>query len=206
MPQTDHDRAIALAGVLQAADLVRGIARRGQANAEDVDTCLGGLIRIDAPSSIAVFGDLQHLRAGLRLLEQQLANPRDMELTRYAITLLGLERKLARRADLLKAVGAGLGDIIQNLAHFPVSHSNTVARFADIYLKNISTLPPRIMVNGAQIHLNNPENANRIRALLLAGIRAATLWRQSGGSRLTLLLRRNTLLRESRVLLARIDA
>ena len=61
------------------------------------------------------------------------------------------------------------------------------------------------MVNGAQIHLNNPENANRIRALLLAGIRAATLWRQSGGSRITLLLRRNTLLRESRVLLARID-
>lgn len=205
MPQTDHDRAIALAGVLQAADLVRGIARRGQANAEDVDTCLASLIKIDAPSSIAVFGDLQRLRTGLRLLEQQLANPRDMELTRYAVALLGLERKLARRADLLKAVGAGLEDIIQNLAHFPVHHSNTVARFADIYLKNISTLSPRIMVNGAQIHLNNPENANRIRALLLAGIRAATLWRQSGGSRLTLLLRRNTLLRESRVLLARID-
>jgi high frequency lysogenization protein len=46
-------------------------------------------------------------------------------------------------------------------------------------------LSPRIMVNGDPAHLNNPENANRIRALLLAGIRAAMLWRQSGGGRLT---------------------
>lgn len=204
MPQTDHDRVIALAGVLQAADLVRGIARRGQARMEDVDTCLASLIKIDATSSIDIYGDLHRLRPGLRLLEQQLGNPSDIELTRYAIALLGLERKLSRRPDLLKAIGASLEEIIQNLPHFPINHSNTIARFADIYLRNISTLSPRIMVNGVQTHLSNPENANRIRALLLAGIRAATLWRQSGGSRLILLLRRNLLLRETRLLLTRI--
>ncbi len=204
MPQTDHDRVIALAGVLQAADLVRGIARRGQARMEDVDTCLASLLKIDATSSIDIYGDLHRLRPGLRLLEQQLGNPSDIELTRYAIALLGLERKLSRRPDLLKAIGASLEEIIQNLPHFPINHSNTIARFADIYLRNISTLSPRIMVNGVQTHLSNPENANRIRALLLAGIRAATLWRQSGGSRLILLLRRNLLLREIRLLLTRI--
>ncbi|MEI2772760.1 MAG: high frequency lysogenization protein HflD [Candidatus Competibacter sp.] len=204
MPQTDHDRVIALAGVLQAADLVRGIARRGQARMEDVDTCLASLLKIDATSSIDIYGDLHRLRPGLRLLEQQLGNPSDIELTRYAIALLGLERKLSRRPDLLKAIGASLEEIIQNLPHFPINHSNTIARFADIYLRNISTLSPRIMVNGVQTHLSNPENANRIRALLLAGIRAATLWRQSGGSRLILLLRRNLLLRETRLLLTRI--
>ena len=205
MPQTDHDRTIALAGLLQAVELVRDIARRGQANPEDIETSLGSLLKIDAPSSSAIYGGSHRLRAGLRLLEQQLSNPRDMELTRYAVALLGLERRLARRGDLLKAIGAGLEDIAQNLAHFPLNHSNTVARFADLYLKNISSLSPRIMVNGDQLHLNNSENANRIRALLLAGIRAATLWRQSGGGRLTLLLRRNTLLREARVLLARLN-
>lgn len=205
MPQTDHDRTIALAAILQAADLVRGTARRGQANLEDVDTCLSSLLKIDATSSGDVYGGTDRLRSGLRLLEQQLGNPRDMELTRYAVALLSLERKLSRRADLLQAIGASLEDIVQNLTHFPVNHSNTIARFADIYLKNVSTLSPRIMVNGAQVYLNNPENANRIRALLLAGIRAATLWRQSGGGRLTLLLRRNMLLRETRALLAGID-
>lgn len=204
MPQTDHDRAIALAGTLQAADLVRSIARRGQANPEEVDTCLNSLLKIDAASSIEIYGDTRQLRSGLQLLEKQLGNPSDMELTRYAIALLGLERKLSQRTDLLKAIGISLEEIVQNLPHFPINHSNTIARFADIYLKNISILSPRIMVNGVQVHLNNPENANRIRALLLAGVRAATLWRQSGGTRLTLLLRRNPLLRETRVLLANI--
>lgn len=202
MPQTDHDRVIALAGAMQATDLVRGIARRGQANPDDIETCLASLIRIDAPSSADIYGGIARLRSGLRLLEQQLNNPRDMELTRYVITLMRLERQLSRRDDLLRLIRAGIEDIIQNLAHFPLDHGNTIASFADLYLKTLSTLSPRIMVSGDPVHLNNPANTNRIRALLLAGVRAAILWRQSGGGRLTLLLRRNPLLRETRLLLA----
>jgi high frequency lysogenization protein len=202
MPQTDHDRAIALAGVMQATDLVRNIARRGQANPDDVETCLVSLIQIDAASSADVYSGIARLRAGLRVLEQQLNHPNDMELTRYAVALLSLERKLAQRPELLDAIRAGIEDVIRNLPYFPVDHSNAIARFADLYLNSLSTLTPRIMVSGDPAHLNNPENANRIRALLLAGIRAATLWRQSGGGRLTLLLRRNPLLRETRRLLA----
>lgn len=201
MPQTDHDRVIALAGAMQATDLVRGIARRGQANPDDIETCLASLIRIDAPSSADIYGGIARLRSGLRLLEQQLNNPRDMELTRYVITLMRLERQLSRRDDLLRLIRAGIEDIIQNLAHFPLDHGNTIASFADLYLKTLSTLSPRIMVSGDPVHLNNPANTNRIRALLLAGVRAAILWRQSGGGRLTLLLRRNPLLRETRLLL-----
>ncbi|MCU0808523.1 MAG: lysogenization regulator HflD, partial [Candidatus Contendobacter sp.] len=101
MPQTDHDRAIALAGVMQAIELVRNIAQRGQANADDTETCLNSLLQIDAASSAAIYGGIARLRTGLRLLEQQLEQPRDMELTRYAVGLLGLERKLARRPELL---------------------------------------------------------------------------------------------------------
>jgi high frequency lysogenization protein len=205
MPQTDQDRVIALAGMMQAAELVRDIARRGQALSEDVETCLASLIRIDAASSAAVYGGVDRLRSGLRLLEQQLNHPQDMELTRYAVTLLSLERKLSRQADLLNVLRAGLEETIQNLPHFPVDHSNTIARFADLYLRTLSTLSPRVMVSGDPTYLSHPENANRIRALLLAGVRAATLWRQSGGGRLTLLLRRNPLLREVRRLLAGLE-
>ncbi|TVR59810.1 MAG: lysogenization regulator HflD [Candidatus Competibacteraceae bacterium] len=205
MPQTDQDRVIALAGMMQAAELVRDIARRGQALSEDVETCLASLIRIDAASSAAIYGGVDRLRSGLRLLEQQLNHPQDMELTRYAVTLLSLERKLSRQADLLNVLRAGLEETIQNLPHFPVDHSNTIARFADLYLRTLSTLSPRVMVSGDPTYLSHPENANRIRALLLAGVRAATLWRQSGGGRLTLLLRRNPLLREVRRLLAGLE-
>lgn len=202
MPRTDQDRVIALAGVMQATDQVRRIARRGHIQADDFETCLSSLLQIDAPSSADIYGGIGRLLTGLRLLEQQLHNPQDMELTRYVVTLLRLERKLSQRNDLLDILSAGIKDIIQNLAHFPITHSNTIARFADLYLQTLSTLSPRIMVNGVQAHLNNPENANRIRALLLAGVRAARLWRQCGGSRWSLLLRRNVLLRETRLLLA----
>lgn len=201
MPKTNYDCVIALAGMMQAADLVRNIARTGQASADDVETCLSSLIRIDAPSSADVYGGAGRLKTGLQLLEQQLHNPRDKELTRYVVTLWSLERVLSRRPDLLSALRVGVEDIIANLAHFPVTHSNTIARFADLYLRTLSTLSRRVMVSGAQIHLNNPDNANRIRALLLAGVRAVILWRQSGGSRLSLLLRRNVMLRETRLLL-----
>lgn len=205
MPKTDRDRVIALAGVMQATDLVRSIARRGQTQADDFATCIASLLQIDAPSSVDIYGGINRLLTGLRLLEQQLHNPSDMELTRYVVTLLRLERQLIRREDLLSVLSAGIQDITQNLAHFPVTHSNTIARFADLYLQTISTLSPRIMVSGVQAHLNNPENANRIRALLLAGVRAAMLWRQCGGRRWSLLLRRNVLLRETRLLLTQAD-
>ncbi len=181
MPQTDHDRVIALAGVVQAADLVRAIAQRGQANPEDVEACLASLLKIDATSSAEIYGGATRLRSGLRLLELQLNHPQDMELTRYVVALLGLERKLARQPGRLQTLRDGIEEVIQNLSYFPVDHSNTTARFADLYLNSLSTLSPRIMVNGDPANLNNPENANRIRALLLAGIRAAMLWRQSGG-------------------------
>jgi high frequency lysogenization protein len=205
MPKTDRDRVIALAGVMQATDLVRSIARRGQTQADDFATCMASLIQIDAPSSADIYSGIDRLLTGLRLLEQQLHNPSDMELTRYVVTLLRLERQLIRRKDLLGVLSAGIQDIIQNLAHFPLTHSNTIARFADLYLQTVSTLSPRIMVSGVQAHLNNPENANRIRALLLAGVRAAMLWRQCGGRRWSLLLRRNVLLRETRLLLTQAD-
>ncbi|PIE83211.1 MAG: lysogenization regulator HflD [Candidatus Contendobacter odensis] len=196
MPQTDYDRVIALAGLVQATSLVRDIAQRGLADAADIETCLTSLVQVDAATSAHVYGDIAKLRTGLQRLAQQLENPRDTELTHYVITLLSLERKLTRRDDLLAIIRNGIQGIMVNLAYFSINHSNTIARFADIYLKTISTLSPRIMVKGSPDHLSNTENTNQIRALLLAGIRAAMLWRQSGGSRLTLLLRRNPLLRE----------
>ena len=201
MPKTDTDRVIALAGVVQASDTVRNIAEHGQADHLVFTTCIESLLHINAASSADVYGGLHHLVSGLHILERQLHQPQDVELTQYVFNLLHLERKLRRRQDFLQLLRSGIQDILANLEHFPVTHSNTIARFADLYVQTISTMTPRIMVRGNPAHLNNPENAKRIRALLLAGVRAAMLWRQSGGGRWTLLLRRNVLLRETRSLL-----
>lgn len=205
MPRDDHSRAIAMAGLYQTAAQVRAIARRGQADPADFETCLESLFKIDAASSEDVYGGTGNLRSGLRLLAEQLRNPDDMELTRYVVALLVLERKLSRRPRLLEAIRRGIEAAGSQRQYFPLTHDNVVAKLADIYSSTVSTLKPRIMVNGEHAHLTRPENANRIRALLLAGIRAAVLWRQSGGGRITLLLRRRQLLSEVQRLLAAAD-
>lgn len=205
MPRTDHDRAIALASLFQATHLVRRIARSGQTDPADFETCVDSLFKIDAPSSEAVYGSLSRLRTGLRLLREQLLNPRDVEITRYVITLLTLERKLRAKPALVEQIRRGIEETAAKLQYFPLTHDNIIASLADIYSSTISTLSPRVMVNGEHAHLTQPENANRIRTLLLAGIRAAILWRQSGGGRLTLLLRRKQLMLEAQRLLVSLE-
>jgi high frequency lysogenization protein len=202
MPQTLQDRTIALAGLLLSAQLVRDIAYTGRADADDFETCMHSLLQIDAESSAAVYGGLARLRSGLRLLSGHLSNPKDMDVTRYAVNLLVLEGKLRKQPSLLQRIRAGIETGSARALHCPADDNALVAGFADLYSSTISTLKPRIMVKGDAGHLNQPTNQNRIRALLLAGIRAATLWRQSGGGRLTLLLRRKALVRESQRLLA----
>lgn len=196
---------IALAGLLLAATLVRDIARQGQADPDDFETCLASLLKIDAASSDEIYGGLPRLRPALRLLDRHLRHPSDMEITRYVVALLVLERKLVKQASLLQRIREGIEATVDKLNYFPPTHNNIIASLADIYATTVSTLTPRIMVNGERLYLADPDNANRIRTLLLAGIRAARLWRQSGGGRLTLLFRRKALLLETQRALAALE-
>jgi high frequency lysogenization protein len=83
-------------------------------------------------------------------------------------------------------------------------HENVLANFADIYHQTISTLQPRIMVIGDQQYLSSPFTVNKIRSVLLAGIRSAQLWRQCGGSRWKLIFARSKLQAETRFLLSKL--
>ncbi|MFO1433180.1 MAG: high frequency lysogenization protein HflD [Candidatus Competibacteraceae bacterium] len=215
MSRTDHDQVIALAALLQASSLVRSIATTGQMDCGAFAACLGSLLKIDADSSEAVYGGMANLHLGLRLLCDHLQYPRDMEITRYVINLLVLERKLAKRPELLQKIRTGIESNLARLQQVAGTDpalpadltelDRLAADFAELYTTTVSTLAPRILVNGKPLYLTNPANQSRIRALLLAGIRAAVLWRQKGGGRLTLLFRRTALLAEGRRLLARLS-
>ena len=66
-----------------------------------------------------------------------------------------------------------------------------ITRLAGLYSEVISPLRPRVMVPGQPLHLQQQPIVERIRASLLAAIRAAVLWHQIGGRQWQLLLRRN---------------
>ena len=55
------------------------------------------------------------------------------------------------------------------------------------------------MTNFVCLQLRDTDNQERIRALLLAGIRAVILWRQVGGRRRYLIFRRKEILKYARM-------
>ena len=105
---------------------------------------------------------------------------------------------------MLTAIRIGIERAQRQAEQFGVLHSNVLANLADLYHSNISTLQPRIMVIGDPQYLSDPGTVNKVRALLLAGIRSAHLWRQCGGSRWQLMFHRPKLRREVQALLAQI--
>jgi high frequency lysogenization protein len=91
------------------------------------------------------------------------------------------------------------------LSHFDLGDSAQHQQLSQIYQERISTLGPKIMVRGEPLHLQNPDSAARIRVALLAGIRAAVLWRQAGGSKWQLLFQRRKTANTARELVDTID-
>jgi high frequency lysogenization protein len=200
MPHTNLERTIALAGLYQAVNAVIRIARQGSVDTEIMQPCIHSLFQVDAENVESVFGEPGALANGARQLVAQLTGQpeRDLQMTRYAIQVIKLERELAKRPDLLAILGDGIREAESKRVHFDQLHPNLLAHFADLYSQTLSHLQPRILIHGDPLHLRNPENQNRIRSLLLAAVRAARLWRQVGGSRWQLLFRNRPILDEAR--------
>jgi high frequency lysogenization protein len=198
------DRTLALAGIFQAAGLVQTTARFGNADVAAVRASLESVLRVDADSVEQVFGGMSGVVAGLRILIERLdrsSRTRDLEVTRYVIGLMHLERKLLRRPEMLEALGKGISAIASQTHAFSDAQADLATALGQLYQDTLSTVTPRIIVHGEPKLLADPVIASQIRALLLAGIRATVLWRQCGGTRFQLLWSRSTILEQARVLL-----
>ncbi len=197
-------QAIALAGLLQACRAVRELATRGQTSAEAMRASLASVFRIDADDTLAVYGGLVGLRLGFETLLIQLEEDRrDLMLTRLALAVLRLERRLRGRRAMLHKLGEGIQAMQRQVDHFSVDHPVVLAGLAELYVETLSTLRPNILVHGDPQQLANPQRVEQIRAMLLAAVRAAVLWHQLGGGQIQLLLQRRRYAMLARGLLTR---
>ena len=85
--------------------------------------------------------------------------------------------------------------------HYDITSETLLASLASIYSDVISPIGSRIQVAGEPDILKNQLNQHKIRALLLAGIRSAVLWRQVGGKRRNILFSRSKILETAQALL-----
>lgn len=204
MANTLFDRTIAFAGICQSVKLVQEIARKGSCDNDALSASLNSIILTNPSSTLEVFGNEENLTIGLNTLINELDNsPGGSELTRYLINLLALERKLSGRRDSLAQLSDRIETVQRQVQHFELLDDQMISNLASIYLDTISPLGPRIQVTGNPAQLQQTGVQHKVRALLLAGIRGAVLWRQVGGKRRHLIFGRKQMIEQAKIILAR---
>ena len=184
-----ENQTLALAGMFQAATLVDELALHGNCEQSEFDCSFASLFTIEAESTREALGDITCLARGFTALGDYLGGENrtpGRNIAYYLLSMLKLSTQLLRDDALAEKVLSGLRTIDQNSVDFDLGRQTRINKIGGLYQDCISDLSPRIIVRGEQSYLRNDDNAARIRALLLAGIRAAVLWQQLGGNRWSL--------------------
>ncbi len=192
-----REQTIALAGAAQAARLVDQLSKTGSYPMEFLESSVKSLFVFDLDHAEELYGGLPGVRLGLQNLCALLANTREKEqrdVARYFFGVIYLERRFAADQQMRDVVRSRLEHASFRAEHFSGNVGDICHSISGIYQDTFSQLPRRIKVTGSAQHLENEKNADVVRSLLLAGVRAAYLWRQLGGRRWKLAFQRQAML------------
>lgn len=195
---------IALAAVAQCAALVDILATKGSVDAVDLAVSINPLLVVNPDTFADIYPNVVDLARGLRALTTMFSNDRSgdkSEVVRYTLGLLQLRSILMQNGKMQEQIRSSLDGIdpllvpfsaqISEAGEWSFERERTIDQIANLYRDTISTLSYRIQVQGKSNYLKDEQVAKQIRALLLAGIRAAVLWHQVGGRRWRLLFYRS---------------
>lgn len=209
MSHVHRQKTMALAAIFQAATLADSLARKGSAEPEAMKILLESIVIFDTDNPEAIYGNPKHLVLGLRTLESCLTvsglndNEHYANQLQYALGMIQLESQLSKSDKLLNTLRQRLEQAQMQLMHFnnDISAQGMINNFAGAYVDTIGTLRFRLQIKGNQQKLQTVGVPEQVRAVLLAGIRAAWLWKRLGGRRWHLLLTRSQILDELRILI-----
>jgi high frequency lysogenization protein len=188
-------RVLALAGMVQSLKLVRQIAETGHADTGSQRIVLDSVFRIDADSVDAVYGGSSQLRHGLLTMRDHLVDRSGDELLpKLGMSILQIERRFVGDEGMTGQVIDGLRRLDATAQRQGSIHPDVIGRLGQLYADTISHLRPKVIVQGNPHYLQQPEVVAEIRALLLAALRSAVLWRQVGGSYWDFVFRRRAMM------------
>ena len=178
-----RSRVLAIAGMLQALKLVRQIAETGHADTASQRIVLDSVFRIDAASIEGVYGSVGSLHNGLLLFRDYLAGHNgDEMLPKLAMAVMQIERRFIVDDETSRQVLEGIRSVEYVAERQGSIHPDVIGKLGQLYADTISHLRPKVIVQGNPHYLQQPEVVAEIRALLLAALRSAVLWRQMGGT------------------------
>jgi high frequency lysogenization protein len=189
-------RNIALAVVAQCAQLVHSLATTGRADTRLLNACIAPLLVLTPDSVDEVYPEVALFSSGLKALQQSLSNEgvKDFaEPIKYVLGMTVLQQQLMsvpamqtlirQRLQIRHSLLAERQEPGSGESPADPQEEFDFAVLAALYQDTISRLTMRIHVKGVPEHLRKQDVADKIRALLLAGIRSALLWHQLGGRR-----------------------
>ncbi|WP_019001140.1 DUF489 family protein [Succinimonas amylolytica] len=199
-------QALALAAVSQGAAIIQQISRFGtwdQDRSEEAPLALLRALRVENPgTAYDVYPD-RDMVLGYQTFVDAFSvsggsEKQEMELAKYILTFLSLGTKVFYDSAMLNSIDRELHslDAVYFAGEEPRDiQDEYVKGLAELYKKLISSCPyGKIMIYGNEEYLKQEKIQQRIRALLLAVVRAVILWRQLGGSRLRLFFRRRRIM------------
>ncbi|WP_106478623.1 high frequency lysogenization protein HflD [Phytohalomonas tamaricis] len=188
-------QALALAGVFQAAAVVDELARTGHHDERAWRTLILATIDTNPATFESIYGDNHNnLRLGIDTLQGVLTRtPNSPNVMRYGFSLILLMQKLQKQPQMMDTLGERLNRINAQAEHFGHTHENVIASLGELYQDTLSTFSYRIVVQGDPSLLQSRMMPERVRAILMAGVRFALLWHQQGGRRWKLIMGRGAL-------------
>lgn len=188
---------IALAAVVQCAVLVNNLANGKQAADDELITCINPLLVLNPESIDEIYPCVNGLNLGIKTLQDIFSNEKTREnadVIRYTLGMLILRNKLNKNRLMQNRIRASLKYTaplsVDETETGKLDTDGTCELLAELYQNTLSKLSFRIQVHGKMDSLVDEQMANKIRALLLAGVRSAVLWYQLGGRRWRLVIHR----------------
>lgn len=199
-----RSESIALAALFQCCTQINRIAHTGYCDEQAVSTVFRALL-VTNPKTIEDIYKISELKTGFRgLIEgfsaEGITDNSANELVKLAMQVISLTDRIVRNTSLYNRLSNEIDtlkdqiekacpDFLEGKTSVVLSSEN-VEKFAQLYQSLISPNFSKLLIFGEERFLSSTENQNRIRALLLAGIRAVVLWNQVGGKKLYLMFRR----------------
>ena len=183
------NETISLGAIYQACNEIKKIAWQGEINNNIIEPLVNSVYQTTSEEIEDVFISIKRLNSGLDFLRRQLvgdAFSKDGEVSRYFEAIGVLVKNMNKKDDVLNKLRMEL-----TKQSMPITEDNLDQHalfLSELYLSTISTVEPRIIVNGDNKYLTDKKNAAMIRSLLLCAIRSYILWQQSGGSKFRIFL------------------
>jgi len=194
---------VALAAVAQRSVFANNLTFEASASQSELTVSINPLLVINPTSINDICPGIANFSLELSTILElfNIGYPiENSETLRYILAILLLQNKLTRSQKMQSTLRERL-EIIDSLYWITekfyedqpgnsLKQDHTLEELAKLYQDTISAFSFRIQIKGDTSILKNIKMANRIRSLLLAGIRSAVLWYQLGERRWRLVVYR----------------